>query len=275
VRADRHARRLRSRGSRGPGEPRNGDDDIFDFDFIFIFIFVFDVEQQRHSHNATLHNSRGVPMRMRISCLVAIGCVALIMMTRTAHADEPPPPPAPAEDKPAVAPAQEKPKWQTPIGLRLDGGWSPRKLLAIPVSGADIGAAFGAQPSEHAAFWGSSRVFIGSTENGLKVFSVRFGGDIEAVIDRFRIGGGLNLFVVGVGRAVRNETIYSWGPAVHAATRFDVIQSEGFAIFARAGIDAGLEIYNSSIFWGPSLGGGVDFDLAGGKRTNVPAKNAD
>lgn len=152
------------------------------------------------------------------------------------------------------------------IGVRLDGGYSPRELLSLPVVGADMGLAAGGQPYRHAAFWGSTRLFLGSTENGLSVFSFRVGGEVEAVLDRFRIGGGLHIFVVGVSRAVREQTILSWGPALSASARVDVIQSEGFTLFARAAIDGGYEVRGGSTFWGPALGGGVDFDVGGGPR---------
>ncbi len=151
-----------------------------------------------------------------------------------------------------------------PVGLRVDGGYSPRELVSLPMAGADMGLAFGAQPKRSVAFWGASRLFLGSTQNGLDVFSFRIGGEVEGILlDRLRLGGGMHAFVVGVGRAVRDQTILSWGPAASATARIDLIQSDGFAIFARAAIDAGYEIYNGTIFWGPTLGGGVDFDIGG------------
>jgi hypothetical protein len=59
--------------------------------------------------------------------------------------------------------------------------------------------------------------------------------------------------------------ILSWGPGLSASARGDLIQVDGFVIFARAGLDAGYEIYNGSIFWGPTFGAGVDFDLKGSR----------
>ena len=225
----------------------------------------------------------GVPVSRRLASLLVLASLAL---SRVAYADgpfgssdegeetpsavvQPSPtsqPPASAADatrESAAAPAPRPPKPAPVVGVRVDGGYSPRQLLSLPVVGADMGLAVGAQPYRHAAFWGATRLFLGSTENGLSVVSFRAGGEVEAVFDRFRIGGGLHLFVVGVSRAVREETIMSWGPALLASARVDVIQSEGFALFARAAVDGGFEIHNGSMFWGPTLGGGVDFDLSG------------
>jgi hypothetical protein len=175
--------------------------------------------------------------------------------------------PAPAPDADAIAAprAPEAPKPSSPVGFRADGGWASRKLLTLPVMGADIGAAFGAQPKQNAAFWGSGRLLLGSTDNGLRVWSARIGGEAEAVFDRLRIGAGLQLMFIGVGRATRDQTIISWGPACFGSARIDVVQSEGFALFARAALDLGYEVNSSSAFWGPTLGGGVDFDLAGNR----------
>jgi len=214
-------------------------------------------------------------MNRRITTFVAITAVTI---SGAAHAQAPVGEPAAEEatpsTTPAVAaspvdePAPDRPplprKPAPPIGLRLDGGYAMRELVSLPVAGADIGLALGAQPKKALAIWGTSRLLLGSTENGLDVFAFRLGTDLEGVLfDRLRLGGGAHLLVVGVGRAARNQTILSWGPAGALTARVDLIQSDGFAIFARAAVEAGYEIYDGSIFWGPTLGGGVDFDIGG------------
>lgn len=206
--------------------------------------------------------------------------------TRLAHADEPPPPnpalvhassvadpnvpassPAtPSSDATAPAPAA-KTKWAMPIGLRADGGYTLRSLMEIPVKGADMGLAIGAQPSRHFAIWGVTRLMFGSTENGLSVSTWRLGADFDLVVDRVRFSPGVNFFLVGVTRAVRDDTIYSWGPAAHVGARVDVIRDDSFAIFGRADIDVGFEVHNNSAYWGPTFGAGVDFDLAGDRSS--------
>jgi len=85
----------------------------------------------------------------------------------------------------------------------------------------------------------------------------------EAVFDRFRIGGGVGLFWMGIGRVTADQTIVSWGPEVRAHARFDLVQASGFAIYVRAAISAGHEFYDSANIWGPTAGAGVDFDLKG------------
>ena len=206
--------------------------------------------------------------RVLVRVLVRVLALGSITLASPASAQRPFDSGGEEQLAPADAPVEQRGsprrKPSPPVGLRIDGGYSPRKLVSLPVVGADMGLAFGAQPKREVAFWGASRLFLGSTQNGLDVFSFRIGGEVEGVLlDRLRLGGGMHGFVVGVGRAVRDQTILSWGPAASATARIDLIQSDGFAIFARAAVDAGYEIYNGTIFWGPTLGGGVDFDIGG------------
>jgi hypothetical protein len=183
----------------------------------------------------------------------------------------PAPAAASADDAP-VATARKPAKPPPPIGIRFDGGWSPHRLFSLPVNGADVGLGVGPRTSPHVAIWGTPRLFLGSTENGLSVWSAHIGAEVEGIIDRFRLGGGLGLFFLGVHRAVRNETLLSWGPDFRATTRFDIIQNEDFAIFARAQLDGGYEFFGESLFWGPTLGAGVELDV-GVKRADASASS--
>jgi len=176
-----------------------------------------------------------------------------------------PPPPPPYEHLP-----QKKPP--TPVGLRFDGGWSPRRLFELGTTGADLGFAVGPQIGEHLAVWGTPRVFIGSTENGLSVWDVRVGAELEAVVGRFRIGGGVGLFVMGVHRAVRSETLLSYGPDLNISTRFDIVKTDDLAFFVRAAIDGSLELRGGSAFWGPAIGVGVQLDV--NKKKDEPTSSA-
>jgi hypothetical protein len=190
--------------------------------------------------------------------------------TETKPAPSTPPAPTVIEAKPTTTPApspDDEKKWATVVGARFDGGYAIRNLFDIPIRGADIGGAIGGQPLEHGAFWGTLRVMIGSTESGLSFWDVHVGGEGEAVFDRFRIGGGLGFYLLGIARATKDQTIRTWGPEVRAFVRFDVIQADGFALFVRGALQAGMEFYDSATIWGPTVGAGVDFDLKGKRPT--------
>ncbi|MBX3227665.1 MAG: hypothetical protein KIT84_15020 [Labilithrix sp.] len=215
--------------------------------------------------------------------LALASAVVLLLTPALAHADdgdlpaeEPapaptpaPPAPAPSAPAPAETPAPVRPQRQIPVGVRADGGYGLRALEKLPVSGADLGLAVGAQPGRHFAFWGEFRLFLGSTENGLGVKSGRFNFDLDIVIDRLRITLDPGIFVVGVDRATKNQTIVSWGPKLGAAARLDVLQSESFALFARAAIEGGPTFADGSLFGGFTFGGGIDFDIKRGDRSSL------
>lgn len=164
-------------------------------------------------------------------------------------------------DRPVVP---RPPKPSPPVSLRFDGGYAPRKLFTIPVTGADFGFGVAAQPSEHAAFGGSLRGFVGGTENGLRVWDIRGLAEAEAIaFERLHLGGGLGVFLVGVERAARDETIRSWGPQLQATARLDVVRADDYALFVRGAVSGGYDLYDSSLFWGPSIGAGFELDVAG------------
>jgi hypothetical protein len=175
-----------------------------------------------------------------------------------------PAPAAPAADewwraKPTIVPTRP-PK---PLALRFDAGYAPRRLFALGVSGADLGLALGVQTSHHTAWWAASRVSVGSTENGLSVWSGRMGSEVEAVIDPVRIGVGASLMMMGVHRAARDQTLLSFGVEARAFGRVDCVRNDDYALFLRAGIDAGAEAAGNSVFWGPAFGVGVELGVRG------------
>lgn len=219
--------------------------------------------------------------------------IAVVLSSSSAYAQDPFGGGAPPEEKPIGPPAEmppaadappepaagegrgeraPRPKPPTPVGLRADGAWSPHRLFALPVNGADVGLAVGPRPQPDVAVWGASRLFLGSTANGLSVWSFSLGAEVEGILGRFRIGGGVGGFLLGVRRAVRNETLLSWGPDIHAATRLDVIQDDDFALFLRAAVGGGYDVYGHSAFWGPSLGAGLELDLGVKRAPSTSAR---
>lgn len=106
---------------------------------------------------------------------------------------------------------------------------------------------------------------LGSTENGLSVWSSRWGAEVEGVLDPVRIGIGASLFFMGVDRAERDETLLSYGIEARGFGRVDITRDDDYALFVRVGIDAGAEARGGSLFWGPCFGVGVELG-ARGKR---------
>lgn len=228
------------------------------------------------------------------SCFVLV-VPALVIVASTASAQEtfspsnggddavssppattPPATPPPATPPPAAAapsaPSGADEWWRAkprplrppkPLALRLDGGYAPRRLFGLGVSGADLGLGLGVQTTHRTAWWATSRVSIGSTENGLSVWSARFGAEVEAVFDPVRLGFGAGLIFLGVDRAERDQTLISYGFEARGFGRVDVTRNDDYALFLRAGIDAGAEARGGSVFWGPTFGVGVELGVRG------------
>lgn len=230
-------------------------------------------------------------MKLRFLRFVSFAPLALLFASSTAHAQElfapnsveddapsnapaPTPETAPRATPPALAsdtdewwskkPSPPRPvRPPKPMALRFDGAYAPRRLFALGVTGADLGLALGVQTSHHAAWWATTRLSIGSTDNGLSVWSGRAGAEVEGVIDPVRLGIGASLLFMGVDRAARSETLTSFGVEVRAFARVDCVRNDDYALFLRGGIDAGAEARGQSTFWGPALGVGVELGVRG------------
>lgn len=182
---------------------------------------------------------------------------------------EPPPPPAPPPVDAPAKPAEPPKKKKVPVSVRVDGGYGLRSLEELSVKGGDVGVGIGAQPLPTFAIYGAVRGFFGSTELGLDVKALRVGCDLDVVFDRFRLGFDPGIFVVGIGRATRDQTIVAWGPKIGAIARVDVVRADLFALFLRASVDGGPTFSDGSLFGGVTLGAGVDFDVMPGDRESL------
>lgn len=221
---------------------------------------------------------------MSLRHLVLGPALLLVFFTRSAHAQDmfgsgtvdesaPPAPPPPAA--PAAAPPEDDWVRATPVvrpgpapkpmALRFDGAYAPRRLFALGVTGADLGFGLGVQTDRHTAWWWATRVSLGSTENGLHVWSGRSGAELEVVLDPLRFGIGASLLLMGVDRAVRDQTLLSYGVEGRAFVRFDCWRTDDFALFLRAAIDGGVEAKSGSAFWGPGIGAGMELGVRGKK----------
>jgi len=227
-------------------------------------------------------------MTLRFLALLRFAPLALLLVSPAAHAQDlfapngageessAAPEPTPAPVAPASAARADADEWwrakppplkprrpPKPLALRFDGAYAPRRLFKLGVTGADLGLALGVQTAQHTAWWATSRLSLGSTENGLSVWSSRTGAEVEAVLDPIRIGIGASFFFMGVDRAARDQTLMSYGVEVRAFGRVDIVRDDDYALFLRAGIDAGAEARGESMFWGPALGLGVELGVRG------------
>lgn len=153
--------------------------------------------------------------------------------------------------------------------VRFDAGYGRRRVFHVGMGGADIGAALGFEASPHFAVWLTPRVFIGGTDNGLFTYAARLGVDFEIVFERFRFAPSLSVLQIGIERAVRDHTLTDLGVGIGAAVRYDVLRSSGTNVFVRGAIDAGGLYEDGALYWGPTIGAGVDFELIGPRPSRL------
>ena len=160
----------------------------------------------------------------------------------------------------AAAPREgraERPHRPTPVSVRFDGGYGARTLYALDVTGADLGAAIGGRHAGVVAWWVAPRFSLVATDNGLSVWSVRGGPEIEGILGRVRIGVGLAPAILGIHRAVRGETILGFGVEGRlltiqlAATDPDLPNDVLRFSLPVAPVGMTVDPVNGSILWSP------------------------
>lgn len=217
--------------------------------------------------------------RMFLGGLAACGFV--LGTAAPANADEPAPlEPDPSEAAPAPAPMPSPPPDEAPrpppkkvgpaVAIFAEGGYAARTIEALPSSGGSGGLGIDLQLTRGVSTWVEPTVFLGSTENGLRVRSATMGVGLDLLPhERVRLGLGVHTFWLGVQRVTHNHTIPTWGGLASAGARFDVVQGDTFALFVRAAIEAGMEIHDSALLWGPTLSAGFAFDVGTAKRSEL------
>ena len=173
--------------------------------------------------------------------------------------------PYPTYEQPAPATVlPRQPREPTPLGFRFDGAYTPRQLFALTVPSADLGIAFGGRPSRNFAWWIAPRYSTGATDNGLRVWSGRIGGEIEIVLDPVRIGFGGSVLAMGIERAASDADIRAYGVEGRLILQVDIVRNDDYALFLRGSLDGATA--SGAAFWGPGIGLGVELDVRGKRR---------
>jgi hypothetical protein len=161
-------------------------------------------------------------------------------------APEPAPTPTPAPSRRTPSSAYD------PFQLKMTGGAMYHRIFTLPFYGADVGLAFGGQPSEHGAFFATLNVFRGRTEYGLTTTMLRAGAAGEGVFDRFRAGAGVEVLYLGFKRVGRGSNIDTAALGVYGMLSLDVVKIDGSAIFAGVRLDLDAT-WQGDLAWGPGL----------------------
>ncbi len=150
----------------------------------------------------------------------------------------------------AEEPALRSEVTSTDAALTVAGGASSLKLLDLPFVGGHALAGISHELTAHFSLGGEAEYVRASSPNGLLMQVIRFDVTPSFVVDRFRIGIGLNVDWLSIGRETGGGSITHFGFGVHARASFDVVR-----LGRRGGVFVALEPSYDS-FGSPALYGG-------------------
>lgn len=183
--------------------------------------------------------------------------VVVLLLPGSAWAQNTPPPaepaavvvqPAPATQSVQPAPATPQPAAATPsddyadhrkgFDARLMLGASLRTISATRNYAGVVQGAFGGQ-IRHVAIHGEVGLEHGRTAFGLATTRFRFGPSVEGIIDRLRLGGGIDVVYTSFRRATRSDSVGAVALDLGAFALVDIVRFDGGAFIG--GVRADLE----------------------------------
>jgi hypothetical protein len=173
-------------------------------------------------------------VRLRALVAATATLVALIANERAAVAEEP---------------ALRSEVTGTNTALTVAAGASSLKLLDLPFVGGHALAGISTEVAAHFSLGVDAEYVRASSPNGLLIQVGRFDLTPTFVLDRFRIGVGVDVDWLGIRRETGGDAITHLGFGVHARASFDVVR-----LGARGGMFVSLEPSYGS-FGSPALYG--------------------
>jgi hypothetical protein len=79
--------------------------------------------------------------------------------------------------------------------------------------------------------------------------------------------------MLGIHRAVRNDTIRGYGVEGRLLLQVDCIREAGYALFLRGTLDGAL--FNGASWWGPAIAFGVELGVRGKGRPEPVTQRED
>jgi hypothetical protein len=163
-----------------------------------------------------------------------------------------------AEPEPPVEPAP-----RPPFRLRLDGGYSARRVAELRTRGASIGADLALPKlASRIGLTLPLRVSYGRSQHGLAVGAVMIGFGFELELGHVHLEVAVPTIALnGVGRAIHPAWIVDTSIfGALAAARVDVFGAETNRVYLFGALD-GATAKTGSDAWGWTAGAGVDFTI--------------
>ena len=188
--------------------------------------------------------------------------LAALLTPSAAHADESTTPSSTAMAPAPAAATHVSESEKTGFRARLLAGPTYRLIYSVPVIAADIQLAVGGQWKGAAAYF-TVNALTGGTSFGLFTQHYAPGVMVEGVLDRLRLGGGLQLSLTRITRETNGNAMISLGIGGHLVASYDIVDFDGgtFLAGARLSVDklSGDGGAAGPVMWGPTAFIGVRF----------------
>lgn len=157
------------------------------------------------------------------------------------------------QQQPPLAAREARPSAFT---MKLWAGAAYRRVFDVSFLGADLGVFLGGE--RRGSVWsGGIGGFLGRTQHGLPTYQFRPGASWETILDRVRLGLGLDLSWVSVQRATSGDMMNAFGVGGQLFGTVDVVQSGRSALYLGARLSAEWLTTSGGgdgpLLWGPTV----------------------
>jgi hypothetical protein len=144
--------------------------------------------------------------------------------------------------------------------VKLEAGYSLRKLDDFGVSGLDLRGGVGAE-NKYIGHYFSLGFLYGSTSQSLRTYSLMGGYNLDFRISIVRVGAGVEFGYLWVRRASVDARMFALGIGAYGHGGVDIVQfgpGERFGLYVDGRIQGSVH-YTNALLWGPSIVVGVRF----------------
>jgi hypothetical protein len=162
--------------------------------------------------------------------------------------------PAAADEPERVMPwAKEDTADDHPLTLKVTLGADYRSLFGVPIYGGEVRAGFGVRTALF-TLYGTAGFTLATTQYGLTTTIYEVGCSFERRVDRFTFGLLIRPSYLRISRATTSGALDSLGVGAAPFVAFDLLSSEGHALFVAASLNVDEYLVGSDAFaWGPTV----------------------
>jgi hypothetical protein len=142
---------------------------------------------------------------------------------------------------------------ESQLSVKVALGADYRSLFGVPIYGGDVRAALGIQTALF-TFYGTAGFTLATTQYGLTTTVYELGCSFERRFDRFTFGLPFRPSYLRIARVTTGGALDSLGVGVAPFVGFDLLTSEGHALYVAATMNLDEYLVGSNAFaWGPTF----------------------